>query len=545
MFAPLRSVLLVAAACAVLWVPAVPAAGQQPKKPAKPDDVLGTTKVLQIDLVLTAKEYEAMQPPAGGGFGGFGPPPPANPPKVEPKPGDPKRDIDRSVFGTEFPWAHATFGAAGVTLDDVGLRYKGNSTYLASARGLKRSFKVEFDHHNNKLKFSGLTDLNLHCGVHDPSKIREALCYAIFRACGVPAPRTAFAEVTLTVAGKYDKEYLGLYTATEQVNKTFLNAHYKTDKGLLMKPERMRSLDYLGDDWEKYATTYQPRHPATKDEAQRVIDFAKLVNRGDDAQFNKEIASYLDVDAFLRFMAATSLVSNLDSFFTNGHNYYLYLHPKTKKFHFIPWDVDLALGNFAFFGTPEQQMDLSLTKPYMQCRLADRVMAVKEHADRYQQIVKELAATAFTKERLLRELGVLEAATKDLIAKDAKAAADRKEGGGGMGFGAGAFGRPPELRTFVEKRTESVAAQLDGKSKGYVPQFGFGPPGGFGPGNQLAKPLLDLLDANKDGKVSEEEFIAGLKRLFPEWDVDKNGVLDQKEIADGLQKLLPAPKKGP
>jgi hypothetical protein len=38
------------------------------------------------------------------------------------------------------------------------------------------------------------------------------------------------------------------------------------------------------------------------------------------------------------------------------------------------------------------------------------------------------------------------------------------------------------LKTFVQKRTASIAAQLAGKSKGYVPRgFGFGPPGG-GPG---------------------------------------------------------------
>jgi len=32
----------------------------------------------------------------------------------------------------------------------------------------------------------------------------------------------------------------------------------------------------------------------------------------------KKIAGYLDVDGFLRFMAANSLISNLDSFFGLG-----------------------------------------------------------------------------------------------------------------------------------------------------------------------------------------------------------------------------------
>lgn len=520
--------------------------GDEPKQPAKQADIFAQSKVWQFHLAITAKEYEAMQPAAGGGFGFGGFPGGPMPKPPEKKPGD--RETHRSVFGTDFPVVHGSISTDGQTIEDVALRYKGNSTYLATARSLKRSIKIDVDQFDEAKRFLGVKTLNLHCGVHDPSKCRETLTYAVYRAAGVPAPRTAFAEVTLTVPGKYDKELLGIYTVVEQVNKPFLKAHYKTDKGLLMKPERVGSLAYLGDDWERYKNTYQPKRDATKEEIDRVLAFLKLVNQGSDAQFTKEIATYLDIDAFLRFQAATALVANLDSYFTIGHNYYLYLHPDTKQFHFIPWDVDLAMGNFAFFGTPDQQMDLSITKPYASNRLADRLMAMKDVSEKYSGIVKEMAATAFIKERLLKEVEAAEAVVKPLMEKEAKAVANRKEGGLGGGFGppAGFAAKPPELKTFVEKRADSIATQLAGKSKGYVPQgFGaFGPPGGgFGPGNQLAKPLLDALDASKDGKVSEAEFTAGMKKLFSEWDVDKNGVLDQKEIADGLQKLVPP--KGP
>ena len=119
--------------------------------------------------------------------------------------------------------------------------------------------------------------------------------------------------------------------------------------------------------------------------------------------------------------------------------------------------------------------------------------------------------------------------------------ARREFAGGGFNFGA----PPPDLKTFVEKRAESIAAQLAGKSKGFSPPpLNFGQPGGgggFGPGNQLARPLVERLDTNKDGKVSEEEFNGGMKKLFAEWDADKSGSLDQKKLADGLQKLLPPP----
>jgi spore coat protein H len=496
--------------------------------------VFEPTKIWPVHITLDAKEYAAMQPPAAA-FPQFGGPPP--PPK-EARPGE--REMHQNVFGTDLPWAKGTVTVGGQTFEGVGVRYKGNGTILETGRTVKKSFKIDLDRHGGKGTFHGVKTLNLHCGVTDPSKLRETLAYAVFRNAGVPAPKTALAEVTLSVPGKFDKELLGLYTLVQPVDKAFLKEHFKTDVGLLMKPERLQGLDHLGDDWERYKTTYQPKRDATPDEQKRVIAFTKLVNRSDDAAFRKEIESFLDVDVFLRFLAVHSVIVHIDSFFVTGHNYCLYLHPQTNKFHFIPWDVDRAFANFGVFGTPAQQLDLSLVKPYQASKLPDRLMAVPGMGERYQKIAKEVAAAGFDKEKLLKDIKALQAATKDLTAREAKAMAARRETAAPPFFGP-----PPELPVFVEKRSASLIAQLDGKTKGYVPQaggFGFGgPPPDFSPGNQLARPLVEALDANKDGKVSEEEFAAGMKKLFAEWDKDKSGTLDQKKIADGLQKLLPPP----
>ena len=48
------------------------------------------------------------------------------------------------------------------------------------------------------------------------------MSYAIYRGAGIPACRTAFASVYLTVEGKFENEYLGNYTIVEQVDKQFL-----------------------------------------------------------------------------------------------------------------------------------------------------------------------------------------------------------------------------------------------------------------------------------------------------------------------------------
>jgi putative membrane-bound dehydrogenase-like protein len=469
-------------------------------------EVFAANKVWALHLEVAAKEYVAMQPPAGGGFGPGGP---VQPPKGKADAGD-RRPSERNLFGMEFPWAQGELTALGKTYKKVGVRYAGDAQYLAAARNLKRPLRVELSRFENQ-QLDGLQNLNLHGGALDATRARETLAYAVFREAGVPAPRSALAEVTLTVPGKYDKELLGLYTLVEDVDKAFLERHFKSARGLVLKPARMRGLDYLGDDWDKYKGNYQPRSEPTKEQAKRVIDFARLVNQAGDAQFAKEIDSYLDVDEFLRFAAANALVSNLESFLALGSNYYLYLHEGSNKFVFIPGDLELSFANFAFMGSADQQMDLSLSHPYPgENKLADRLLAIKGIKERYEKLLKELSSTCFTKEPLLKEIEALEKTTKEPLAREAKATAARKEGPPGFGPPGGKGPQAPDLRAFVEKRTVSVTAQLAGKSKGFVPQFGFGPPGGgggpqFGKGPQTPvndKMVQDLVKAPPEFEVT-------------------------------------------
>ncbi|HEY1187229.1 MAG TPA: PVC-type heme-binding CxxCH protein [Gemmata sp.] len=508
-FIALGGFLLLLALLAGHAPPTRRAAAQEPK-PAPNGDAakspFGPTNVWAVHLEITAKEFDALQPPfAGGGFG---------PPKKDAKKDDKARDGEKNLFGTEFPWAEADVTAAGKTLKKVGVRYAGDMTYFVSARGLKRPLTIRFDKFADQ-QWNGLSGVQLHAMPLDPSKAREALAYSVFRAAGVPAPRTAFAEVTLTVPGKHDKEYLGLFTVVEDVDARFLASAFGSDKGLAMRPFGIRGIDHLGDDWDRYKAQYRPHREATKGEAQRVIAFAKLVNQATDAEFQKRIGEFIDVDAFLRFLAANALTANLESFFALGHNYTLYLDPKGHKFHFVPGDLEFALANFLLFGTAEQLMDLSVTKPYPgENKLPARLLAIKDINERYLKLLKELTAKAFTKEQLIRDAEAIEAATKAVREKEAKAVAARKEPAPGFGGPPGATA--PDLKTFAEKRTASVAAQIAGTSKGYAPQqFGFGqPPGGGRPGGAGNSPPIDE-KAFRDTVQVPPEFEATLFAVPP------------------------------
>ena len=505
-------------------------------------DVFGPDKLWNIHLRLGAKEYQALQP-KGGGFGfPFGKkdnPPPKK--KDEGKPKDPAEKSDahkNKAFGLEFPFVKGDLEFEGKLVKDVGLRYKGNSTYQMSQQGLKRPFKVDINHFDADQKLHGMHSFSLGNGVADSTRIREALAFSVFRAAKVPASRTAFAKVFLSVTDKYDKTYVGVYTVIEPVDKAFLREHFKSDKGMLLKPERIQGLPYLGEKWAAYKDRYNPKREPTEAQTKRLIEFTKLVNQADDETFKKKIAGYLDVDGFLRFAAANSLISNLDSFFGLGHNYFLYLNPKTDQFHFIPWDLDLSFGGFGF-GGPDQT-DWSIAQPYTgKNRLTERVLAMKEYNDAYRGHLKTLTQTTFNAKAMQAQIALLEATIKDALAKEPAQK--------GFGFGPGG-GKKVDLRDFVAKRADSVVAQLEGKSQGkQLGGFGVGPGkgpafGGFGMGNMLAKPILESADANKDGKLSLKEFKIAAGKFFSETGGDDKKPIGESEIGDTINRLMPAPK---
>ncbi len=58
------------------------------------------------------------------------------------------------------------------------------------------------------------------------------------------------------------------------------------------------------------------------------------------------------------------------------------------------------------------------------------------------------------------------------------------------------------------------------------------------PGTVLAGTIMKRADADKNGVVSKEEFLAAAEGLYKELDT---GTLDQKQLARGLNRLMPAP----
>ena len=494
---------------------------------AEPSDVFwNDLKIHRFHLEMSEAEWEAMK---------------ALDPHKGLAPAERLKKINgeqRELHRSRFPWAEGSLTINGQHLNGIGARYKGNASFNLMRGSLKRNMKIKLDWANKDQNYNSVETLNLNAGGLDPSKLRDVFSYWLFREAGVPAPRTTFAEMTLTIPGRYEKEHLGLYTIVEQVNKSFLKDRFGSKKGLLMKPEGIASVEYHGDDWRFYAHLYRPDNQPSLAQSMRVMDFANVVNLSNAKQFRDSISSYLDIDGFLRFIAVNALIVNLDTLLAMPQNYYLHLSKDTNKFVFFPWDLDISFAGWPLGGKPADQMKLSLVHPHSSDahKLIDRLLAMESVKLRYDKIISQLVEGIFSKEQLIKKFEKLERTILDSRERDTAAIESRNE----RGYPAPRGYQPPGIREFIDKRTSSIKRQLNGKETGYI--FVHGRPGGrlghlaqggFGRG-RLAMHMLIQGDLNEDKSISKKELLTMLSGWFDVMDREKAGKLNKAAFIKAL-----------
>jgi len=487
-----------------------------------------------------------LAPPGQGPEGSGGPPPML----LQGKKG--LRNGLVGMMGMNFEYVHADFEFEGKTFPDVAVRYKGNGTFMESRSTLKRSLKIDFNKYVKGQRLAEATTINLHNNVTDPGMMHESIAFRLFRDAGVPAPRTSYARVYVTVPGKHDRAYFGLYSIVENVDKNFV-----ADRGLgagvaILKPSSPDVFADLGDDWSAYEQTYDPKTDLTKAQKRRIIEFCRLVSKGSDEEFASRLGAYVDLDAFARFLAVSVWVGDLDSILTTGQNYFLFLDPKDGRLRFIPWDKDHTFGSW-IGSDPEERMRHSIREPWEgRKRFLERVFKVEAFRSRYLAAMAKVAEELALPERFEAQVKELAAAVRPAVKDESPqklARFDAVVEGKPLSGGFFAFGKPsPTMLAFVKKRAESVKQQLAGNDEGHV--LGKRKPGEKGPPEfhpeEMVEPaLVKALDADKDKRLSREEFMKGFEKWFAAWDAEKKGSLSDDQVRKGLNKALPFPSFGP
>ncbi|HYN04934.1 MAG TPA: CotH kinase family protein, partial [Vicinamibacteria bacterium] len=232
----------------------------------------------------------------------------------------------------------------GVAVLQVGVRSRGDGSRSEEKPGLK----VEFDKYVPAQEYYGYKSLVVDNMTQDASFLRERLSFLVFEAMGIPAPRNAFAR--LTVNG----EYWGLFALVEPVSKPFLEARLGEKSGTLFDYEWIFPYDFSWRGSEPSAYLPAPFQPETNEEKSNVADglvaFVEAINYTRDTDFVPVMGAWLDVDRFLAHVATENALAEADGVVGNQglNNFYLYEYGAKNRFVFIPWDKDSTFRSGAW-----------------------------------------------------------------------------------------------------------------------------------------------------------------------------------------------------
>lgn len=314
----------------------------------------------------------------------------------------------------------ATLIVDGKEYKNVGVHFRGASSFMMVPAGNKRSLNLAMDLVDDKQRLYGFKTLNLLNSNGDPSFMSTVLYSQIARNY-IPAPRANYAKVVI------NGESWGVYINVEQFNHDFVTEHFKEaqvkDKtGARWKvsgsPQGNAGLNYSGPEPAAYKQRYDLKSKENEEDWKALINLCKVLSETPIEDLAEAVKPILDVEGALWFLALDLGLMNSDGYWIRASDYSIYRDPK-GVFHLIPHDMNEAfraeggpggrgprgggpggpppLGQPGFGGPPPEQRGTGFTlDPFhgsedMRKPLRSRLLAVPAFRTKYLANLRALA----------------------------------------------------------------------------------------------------------------------------------------------------------
>ncbi len=290
----------------------------------------------------------------------------------------------------------ATFRWRDTVIENVGVRYKGNSSSNPRQQH-KRSFLIKFSKFDKTSRFIGLERASLDNGIQFGSLFSEPIVTDILRDLDVPTYRCNYTRLMLN--GRFH----GVYTNVERIDQTFIASHLPDKQGALFKVDEGGpgcNLQLISDNPRAYANTFEPKNKSAEKNGGELVDLIKLINQPATDEFTQrlEMDTFLQTTAVMLFAGAFDQLTGWQS-----HNYYLYHDGQNNRWHYLPWDLDVGFSETAF-DRVNVIADWNAAWPVpttgMPNPLLERIMANPALLKKYRETAKAILLNHFEPNRL-------------------------------------------------------------------------------------------------------------------------------------------------
>lgn len=230
----------------------------------------------------------------------------------------------------------ATLTVDGRNYPNVGVHFRGMSSFGGVGAGHKRSLGITLDHTDKKQRLYGYKTLNLLNSHDDPSHLSPVLYSHISRQ-HIPAPKANLVRVVI------NGECWGIYPNVQQFNREFVEENFKTTKGTRWKVPGPGpgGLVYIGDNIDDYKRRFEIKSGDKEDSWKALVHLCKTLHETPPDKLEAALEPILDIDGLLWFLALDVALINGDGYWTRASDYNLYLDER-GRFHVLPHDTNEA-----------------------------------------------------------------------------------------------------------------------------------------------------------------------------------------------------------
>lgn len=258
-------------------------------------------------------------------------------------------------------WVPADITIDGTLIENIGIRLKGNSTLRQlgrNTRGWGRSgrmsnatfdnpstlpFAVSFDEFEDGLAYQGREELAIRPAKTGGTNINEALTLQLIADSGQISQDYSWVE--FSVNGYPSSTRLII----ENPDKRYAES-IGMGSGVLYKSRSDNRFRYIGNAPLNYESDFSQINAKATQDVSPIINLLKWLADADAETFENELADWVDIDSFARYVATQDILQNFDDMSGPGHNFLLWYDLVDKKFTVISWDMNLALGAGNFIG---------------------------------------------------------------------------------------------------------------------------------------------------------------------------------------------------
>ncbi|MBM3918570.1 MAG: hypothetical protein FJ344_03580 [Sphingomonadales bacterium] len=229
----------------------------------------------------------------------------------------------------------ATLTVGNLTLDSVGVRFRGNTSYTTITNSQKKSFAIETDFVRSGQKLMGYRNLKFNNAHTDASFMREVL-YNQLAMRHIPIAKASYIRLSL------NGQDWGLYPNIQAVDKTFLDEWFLSNDGPLIRATRQTAgvpggqwgdgtagMNFLGVDTNLYKNYYYLKSSDLAQPWTYLMRACSVLAQTSVTSIDTAQA-YLDIDKILWFLATENIFTDDDSYVYKGKmDYIVYYEPET------------------------------------------------------------------------------------------------------------------------------------------------------------------------------------------------------------------------